>query len=406
MSENTATVVPQQVWRKPMVARRTDEEHRSATVLELFFDLCFVVAVAQSAGGLHHAISENHLSDGLISYFLVFFAVWWAWMNFTWFASAYDTDDIAYRLTTLVQIVGALVFAAGVPRAMDQRDFAVTTLGYVIMRLAMVTQWLRAARSDPVHRGTCLRFATGVAVVQIGWVARLSLAGPWDMVAFGVLVAAELAVPVYAERMSHTSWHPRHIAERYGLFTLIVLGESVFASTVAIQRALDDDVAFNNVATVAAGGIVTVFAMWWLYFSKDAAPLLTSNLTSFIWGYGHYFIFGAAAAVGAGLEINVDYAIGESHISSTVAAASFTLPVAVFLVAMWVLHWHPRRIGVFHQILAPAFAIAVLLATFSAEPVLTTGLLTSALVVAGIFVVRDAASSAVPSSSALDELAK
>jgi low temperature requirement protein LtrA len=79
--------------------------------------------------------------------------------------------DIAYRLTTLVQISGALVFAAGVPRAMDERDFAVITLGYVMMRLAMVTQWLRAARSDPEHRRTCLRFAVGVAVVQLCWVA-------------------------------------------------------------------------------------------------------------------------------------------------------------------------------------------------------------------------------------------
>ena len=102
-------------WYRPMVARPTDEEHRSATVLELFFDLCFVVAVAQAAAGLHHALSARHVADGVVDYLLVFFAIWWAWMNFTWFASAYDTDDVAYRLTTLVQITGALVFAAGVP---------------------------------------------------------------------------------------------------------------------------------------------------------------------------------------------------------------------------------------------------------------------------------------------------
>ena len=96
-----------------MVARPTDEEHRSATVLELFFDLCFVVAVAQAASGLHHAVVDGHIADGVIGYLLVFFAIWWAWMNFTWFASAYDTDDIAYRLTTFVQIAGALVLRGG-----------------------------------------------------------------------------------------------------------------------------------------------------------------------------------------------------------------------------------------------------------------------------------------------------
>jgi low temperature requirement protein LtrA len=381
MSEHTATA-PHQTWRRQMVARSTEEEHRSATVLELFFDLCFVVAVAQAAGGLHHAISEDHVSDGVIGYFLVFFAVWWAWMNFTWFASAYDTDDIAYRLTTLVQIAGALVFAAGVPRAMGERDFAVTTLGYVIMRLAMVTQWLRAAQSDPGHRHACLRFAAGVSIVQIGWVIRLALAEPWDMVVFGVLVVAELGVPVFAERRSMTSWHPRHIAERYGLFTLIVLGESVAAATVAIQKALDDNVSLADVATLAGGGILTVFAMWWLYFAKDAARLLTSHVWAFVWGYGHYFVFGSAAAVGAGLEINVDHATGGTHLGDIAAAAAFTVPVAVFLLAMWVLHWSPLHGGRWHQSLAPGCAAAILVATFSPLPVLVTGLLMAALVVA------------------------
>jgi low temperature requirement protein LtrA len=389
MSEHSATV-SHQVWRRPMIARRTDEEHRAATVLELFFDLCFVVAVAQAAGGLHHAISDNHLADGAVAYFLVFFAVWWAWMNFTWFASAYDTDDIAYRVTTLVQIAGALVFAAGVPRAMDHRDFAVTTLGYVIMRLAMVTQWLRAAQSDPLHRRACLHFAAGVTAVQIGWVARLAVPEPWDMVVFGVLVVAELGVPIIAERTSHTSWHPRHIAERYGLFTLIVLGETVAAATVAIQTALDDDVSLGDVATAATGGLLTVFAMWWLYFAKDAARLLTSNVWAFVWGYGHYFVFGSAAAVGAGLEINVDHAIGAAQIGATAAAASFTLPVAVFLVAMWVLHWSPLHGGIWQQTLAPGFAVAVLLATFSPEPVLVTGLLAAAMVVVTTIAARRA----------------
>ncbi|HZB58785.1 MAG TPA: low temperature requirement protein A, partial [Actinomycetota bacterium] len=99
------------VWYRPMVARTTDEGHRSATVLELFFDLCFVVAVAQAASALHHEVAEDHVGDGLVGYATVFFAIWWAWMNFTWFASAYDTDDVAYRLTTLVQIAGALILA-------------------------------------------------------------------------------------------------------------------------------------------------------------------------------------------------------------------------------------------------------------------------------------------------------
>src|ERR1041385_5473211 len=129
----------------PMTGRDPGQEHRAATPLELFFDLTFVVAVAQWASGLHHGLVEGHARDVLVGFPLVFFGIWWAWMNFTWFASAYDTDDAIYRLATLVQLSGALVLAAGVPRALTDHDFGVATLGYVIMRLALVAQWLRAA---------------------------------------------------------------------------------------------------------------------------------------------------------------------------------------------------------------------------------------------------------------------
>ncbi|MFF3146383.1 low temperature requirement protein A, partial [Streptomyces sp. NPDC057927] len=149
-----------------MTARRTDEAYRSSTSLELFFDLCFVAAVAQAASHLHHDLSGGHLGHAVGNYLWVFFAIWWAWGNFTWFASAYDNDDDPYRLLTMVQIAGALTLAAGVPRAFESGDYLVITLGYVILRLAMVMQWLRAARADPQRRTTTLRYAVGYALVQ------------------------------------------------------------------------------------------------------------------------------------------------------------------------------------------------------------------------------------------------
>jgi low temperature requirement protein LtrA len=170
----------------------------------------------------------------------------------------------------------------------DGHDFAVITLGYVVMRLAMVTHWLRAAGADVPRRRCCLRYAAGITAVQLGWVARLALPDGWELAGFAVLALAELAVPVWAERAAPTTWHPRHIAERYGLFTLIVVGESVLASTLAMPSALDADAALADLATTAAGGLLTVFAMWWLYFAKDAPGLLTSLRAAFTWGYGHY----------------------------------------------------------------------------------------------------------------------
>jgi low temperature requirement protein LtrA len=363
-----------------MVARPTDEAHRSATVLELFFDLCFVVAVAQAAAALHHEVRDGHVGNGVVGYVTLFFAIWWAWMNFTWFASAYDTDDVAYRLTTLLQIAGALILAAGVPDAMDGRDFAAITLGYVVMRLAMVTQWLRAAAADPPHRRSSLRFAAGIAVVQVGWVLRLLLPEGPGMAGFLVLVAAELAVPIWAERAAPTTWHPRHIAERYGLFTLIVLGECVLSSTLAIQSALEEDAVLADLATTAAGGLLTVFGMWWLYFNKEAAEFLTSLRAGITWGYGHYLVFASAAAVGAGLAVNVDQVTHHAAIGARGSAAAFTIPVALFLLAVWALQLRPHHLGRWPSAVVPAAAALVLAATLSPEPVLVTGLLVAAMI--------------------------
>src|SRR4051794_9712807 len=97
--------------------RDTTEAHRTSTPLELLVDLCFVVAVAQAAASLHHAVAEDHVSQAILGYVTVFFAIWWAWMNFTWFASAYDNDTVVFRIGVFVQITGVLILAAGVPRA-------------------------------------------------------------------------------------------------------------------------------------------------------------------------------------------------------------------------------------------------------------------------------------------------
>ncbi len=181
--------------------------------------------MAQAPGALHHDLVSGQVGHGILSYLIVFFTIWWPWMNFTWFASAYDTDDVAYRLLTFVQITGVLVVTAGVPRAFEDLAFTIMVSGYVIMRIALVGQWLRAAYEDPAGRGTTLRFAVGIAVVQLAWATRLGFGPPWGTIAFIGLGVAELAIPVWAERSGRiTPWHAGHIAERHGLFTIIVLG--------------------------------------------------------------------------------------------------------------------------------------------------------------------------------------
>ena len=364
-----------------MVGRSRDEEGRTATTLELFFDLVFVVAIAFAANALHHDIVEGIVGESIVRYIQVFFAIWWAWMNFTWFASAYDTDDVPYRLTIFAGITGALILAAGVPAAFDTGDFTIVTIGYVVMRLALVSLWMRAARGDPGHAAAAHRYALGVTVVQIGWVLLLFASPEMATIAFIVLVLAELAVPVWAERASLTTWHREHIDERYGLFTIIVLGESILASSLAIQSVMGQISQSIDLVLIIVGGLLTVFSMWWLYFLRRSHDLLDSFRAAFTWGYGHYFVWAAAAAVGVGLAVNVDHAAGQSHIGDFGAGAAFAIPVAIYVLTLWAIHYLPRRYGLAVNVRSPLAAALILLTTLTGYAVLLTGLVMVLLLV-------------------------
>ncbi|MCX4459449.1 low temperature requirement protein A [Streptomyces sp. NBC_01340] len=367
------------------MGRDPGEPHRTATSLELLFDLCFVIAVAQASASLSTAVTGGHYITGSLRFALVFFTIWWAWMNFTWFASAYDPDDVPYRLTVLVQITGSLILAAGVPRAFEEGDLRVITLGYALLRTALAVLWLRAARSDPGRRRTALRFAVGVTGCQIGWVGVLFLPASAQLPAIIGLIVAELSVPVWAQSAGMTPWHPHHIAERYELFTLIVLGESVAAATTAVRGAFDRHHNAGALYLLAAGGLLMVFAMWWLYFARPAHALLATTHQAhrkrFTWAYGHYLIFASAAAEGAGLAAYAKLITRRTDVPSPAAGVAITMPAAIFLITVWAIHVRPHQRSGAEQLAFPAVAVAVLVAGRSPAPAVIAGLLAAALVV-------------------------
>ena len=331
--------------RVRMTARDTGEPHRASSPLELLFDLTFVVAIAALTAQLGHGIAGGHVLDDVAPFLQVFFAIWWAWMNFTWFASSYDTDDVPYRLLTMVQMAGVLVLAAGVPRAFGENDFRAVTFGYLVMRIGLVALWVRAGIEDPESRRTAFRYAAGISLVQAGWLLRLALAetgvlpGASLIPVFAGLVVLELAVPPWAERTRSTNWHPHHIAERYGLFTIILLGESVLAASTGVQAGLSEGGLGGDFVTIALGGLVLLFALWWLYFLEPSGRGLADNRHhSYLWGYGHYGIFASLAALGAGLEVAVEQTGHHLAVPAVVVAYAVAVPVGVFLLLLWAVH--------------------------------------------------------------------
>lgn len=327
-----------------MTGRNPNDLYRSSTPLELLFDLCFIVAVAQAGIGLHHALVQDHIPVGLMNYGMVFFVIWWAWLNFTWFTSAYDTDDVPYRIATLIQIAGGLVLAAGIPAVFEHQDFRTIAGGYVLMRSVAIGQWLRVVRADPTGRPAAIRYAAGVGVLVICWMAQPLLPLPWRLMAFVALASAELVVPVWAElRGNVTPWHPGHINERFGCFTLITLGEAVAAATAAVQSSVTDHGPSAALLVVAAGGLLLMFGLWWSYFAYEATEALrVSARFTFLWGYVHYGIFAAVAAIGAGLAAASDSVTQTSHISSLTTGFAVAVPVATY---MFLSGWLRRQIS-------------------------------------------------------------
>lgn len=338
-----------------MAGRDIHEAHRVSTPLELLFDLTFVVAIAIAGAQLHHAVAENHLGQGLLGYLTTFAAVWWAWMTFTWFASAYDTDDAHYRLCTMVQMVGVLILAAGVPKA-AAGDFTIVTLGYVVMRVGLVALWWRAARQHPERRATAMRYVWGILAVQALWVARLlgpDTWGPaWTYASWAVLMLGEIAVPVWAARAGHTPWHAHHIAERYGLFTIIVLGECVLGATNAVAGVVEVRGWSWDVMWVGAGSTALFLSLWWVYFLVPFGEALHHHRErAFRWGYGHFVVFASLAALGAFLAVVADQ-LKAQGVQVAVASGAGTVPallpptlviglvavtVAIYLATMWVM---------------------------------------------------------------------
>lgn len=292
---------------RKLIARDIHEQNRVSSPLELFFDLTFVVAVAIGSQQMHDQISAGQGLGSIIPYLFVFFGSWWAWMNFTWFASAYGRDDSIFRLLTMLQMIGVLIFSVGIPDLFSSTVSYLGVAGYAIMRIALVIQWFRAANGDPTRKKTCLRYAYGVLFVQALWILRIWFPPTWVFPTFLLFVFLEFAVPVFAEKAKATTWHPHHIAERYSSFTIIAIGECVLGISNTISSVVQAEGVSIDLALTSVGSMALIFGLWWLYFLLPSGEALHKHRErAFVWGYLHYFIFASLAAVGTGLTVAAD----------------------------------------------------------------------------------------------------
>jgi low temperature requirement protein LtrA len=269
--------------------------------LELFFDLCFVVAV----GAVAHTLHGEPTLAGLIFFAALFVPVWWSWMEYAWYATSFPEGGGVDRFGAFAAMLTVLAMAAQVDTASygDPRGFL---LAFVIFHITVVALFLRAARLYPNRMVFATRYATGFGLAALVWL--LSFASPepmrpwlWVAALLVDLITPWLAVLSVPER----TYDVAHIPERYGLFTLIVLGEAI----IAVARGTAEAHWTPAAVLTAVAGFAIAVVIWWAYFAHPHAELLErGRLASFIWGYGHIFVWAGIAITGVGIELAIEAA--------------------------------------------------------------------------------------------------
>jgi len=297
------------------------EPGRRVTWLELFFDLVFVAAVAQV--GTH--LRDDYSLAGLLRFSLLFVLIWWAWLGHTSFSTRFDTDDLVQRGLTWLQMFLVAVMAINSTGALDSRDSAGFAAAYSIMRLVLVAQYLRAWR---IRRARALitRYAASCGVAAALWLASALVPAPLRFWLWALALAIDVVTPLVTTRhMVDVPHDAAHLPERYGLFTIILMGESMVAVMTGMAHQEYWSVRAAASAVFGMGLIVTV---WWCYFDVvDAAGEHTvrsrRDAVRFqAWSYGHLPLYLGMAVTGVGLEHVIAKVTKEPLLTSEVAILS------------------------------------------------------------------------------------
>jgi low temperature requirement protein LtrA len=295
----------------------SDNANRHATWLELFYDLVFVVVIFQLA----HNLEEDFSLYGFLGFLALFVPVWWSWTGAAFYATRFDTDDLGHRILVLLQMVGAAALAVNVSDALGNGS-AGFALSYAAIRIILVLEYVRTGISKSFSSATPLirRYSIGFSCAAIVWIISAFIPPPFRFVLWGIGLAIDFATPITTRRLhSQFAPHISHLPERMGLFTIIVLGESVLEVVAGASN-----MEFDIYSMLILGlGLSIPFSLWWLYFdSVDGAPIRALREKGRIgvyslWLYGHFPLVVAITSVGVGLgyitsnahELDLSYSV-------------------------------------------------------------------------------------------------
>ncbi|MDQ6915942.1 MAG: low temperature requirement protein A, partial [Actinomycetota bacterium] len=359
---------------------RTFEEadvERRATWLELFFDLVFVVAVAQIALKL----SKDTSLAGFGTFCGLFVPALWSWTGFTFYANRFDSDDAVYRVMKMTAMLGIAALAVNVPHATTSHGSVGFALAYVFVRSVLLAMYARARRHvDGAARDIVDRYLTGFGVGAALWLISVAVPTPWRFWLWGAGLAIDLVQPLIGWTVLRAApVNVPHITERFGLFFIIVLGESIVGVVSGVAG-----ISFGALAILVSTASFAIAAcMWWIYFDFADTSVIGRGLLGLVYMYGHFPLLAGVAVVGVGTKLAI-HGAGAEHLTG---GARWALGggIAAYLLALAIFHvsaeWTTPRDRVLVARLALAAAGLVLAAVGGAlPPLLFVGVLALALV--------------------------
>jgi len=286
----------------PPRLRTLEESERTATWLELFYDLAFVAAVAMMGTRLVHEVTWPSIA----SYFGYFALVWWLWASHTFYADRYDTDDLIYRFLAGAQMVGVALIAVSVSLG-DAGSTMVFAIGYTFVRVILLVLYARAYKYVPVTRELVRGYLIGFGSASVLWFVSIFVPEPYRFWLWGIAFAVDLATPYVLRRVQAAApLDVSHLPERFGLFTILVLGESIVAVTVGLSHVS------WQLSTTLVGilGLGTATCLWWINFDHLEGSVVRRrgdrrNWRPTVWIYSHLPLAIGLAMFGVSVEIAI-----------------------------------------------------------------------------------------------------
>ncbi len=286
----------------PPRLRTVVESERTATWLELFYDLAFVAAVAMMGTRLVHDVTWPSIA----SYLGYFALVWWLWASHTFYADRYDTDDLIYRFLAGAQMVGVALIAVSVSLG-EAGSTVVFAVGYTFVRVILLVLYARAYKHVPATRELVRGYLIGFGSASALWFVSIFVPEPYRFWLWGIAFAVDLATPYVLRRVQAAApMDVSHLPERFGLFTILVLGESIVAVTVGLSHVS------WQLSTTLVGilGLGTATCLWWINFDHLEGSVVRRrgdrrNWRPTVWIYSHLPLAIGLAIFGVSVEIAI-----------------------------------------------------------------------------------------------------